>query len=175
MSSACNGHHDKEEWTKEELAEMQAKWGADWQFTGIGTFAHLDYAKCLVDPSVSYDIAIVGARFGPRAIRQASSRQTSTRGFNARAKINPYRNWAKIIDCGDIPITPFDNVIAREQMTQALKELGSRRAVSALSPRPRLLTLGGDHSLTLPALRALNDIYGRPVRVLHFDGMFTFP
>lgn len=29
MSSACNGHHDKGEWTKEELAEMQAKWGAD--------------------------------------------------------------------------------------------------------------------------------------------------
>ena len=113
-----------------------------------------------------------GARFGPRAIRQASSRQTAFRGFNPRANVNPYMNWAKIIDCGDIPITPFDNNIAREQMTQALTELGKRRTVSSLGPKPKLMTLGGDHSLTLPALRALKEIYGRPVRVLHFDGKF---
>lgn len=115
-----------------------------------------------------------GARFGPRAIRQASSRQTSFRGFNPRADINPYANWAKIIDCGDIPITPFDNDIAREQMTQAFKELGKRKSISALSPKPRIVTLGGDHSLALPALRALNEIYGKPIQVLHFDGMFLF-
>lgn len=113
-----------------------------------------------------------GARFGPRAIRQASSRQTAFRGFNPRANINPYQNWAKIVDCGDIPITPFDNTIAREQMTQAFKELGGRGTVSALSSRPKIITLGGDHSLALPALRALKEIYGRPVRVLHFDGRF---
>jgi agmatinase len=111
-----------------------------------------------------------GARFGPRAIRQASSRQTAYRGFNPRANINPYQNWAKILDCGDIPITPFDNVIAQEQMTQALTQLGKRKSVSSLCRRPKLVTLGGDHSLTLPALRALNEIYKRPVRVLHFDG-----
>lgn len=114
-----------------------------------------------------------GARFGPRAIRQASSRQTGFRGFNPRASINPYQNWAKIVDCGDIPITPFDNDIAREQMTQALKQLGKGKTVSALSPKPKLMTLGGDHSLTLPALRALKEIHGRPVRVLHFDGEAT--
>lgn len=55
-------------------------------------------------------------------------------------------------------------------MTQGLKELGSHRTVSSVSSKPKLMTLGGDHSLTLPALRALNEIYGRPVRVLHFDG-----
>lgn len=55
-------------------------------------------------------------------------------------------------------------------MTQAFKTLGKRKGVSALSPKPKLMTLGGDHSLTLPALRALNDIYGRPIQVLHFDG-----
>ncbi|POR37143.1 Asparagine--tRNA ligase, cytoplasmic [Tolypocladium paradoxum] len=183
LSSACGGHgnHDGEEWTEEELQELEDKWGCEWGFSGIGTFAHLEHVKCLTDPSVAYDIAIIGApfdtavtfrpgaRFGPRAIRQASSRQTTFRGFNPRAGVNPYQNWAKMIDCGDIPITPFDNNVAREQMTQALTQLGKRRAVSALSPRPKLMTLGGDHSLTLPALRALKEIYGRPVRVLHFD------
>ncbi|KAM4055331.1 arginase family protein [Hirsutella rhossiliensis] len=185
LPSACHGHgkhdDDDKEWSKEELAELEAKWGAEWGFSGIGSFAHLEHVKCLTDPGARYDIAIIGApfdtavtfrpgaRFGPRAIRHASSRQTAFRGFNPRAGINPYQSWAKIVDCGDIPITPFDNNIAREQMTQALKSLGERASVSALSPKPRMVTLGGDHSLTLPALRALNHVYGRPVRVLHFD------
>ncbi|KAL7934481.1 arginase family domain-containing protein [Trichoderma chlorosporum] len=182
LSTGCNhDKHDEREWTKEELAELEAKWGFDWSFTGFGSFAHLDYVKCLTDPAEKFDIAIVGApfdtavsyrpgaRFGPRAIRQASSRQTAFRGFNPRANINPYQNWARVVDCGDIPITPFDNDIAREQMTQAFTELGRRGTVSALSSKPKIITLGGDHSLALPALRALKEIYGRPIRVLHFD------
>ncbi|OPB40692.1 Arginase family protein [Trichoderma guizhouense] len=179
---ACGGHHDEKEWSSEELAELEAKWGHEWSFNGIGSFAHLDYVKCLTNPQEKYDIAIIGApfdnavsfrpgaRFGPRAIRQASSRQTSLRAFNPRANINPYQNWARIVDCGDIPITPFDNNIATEQMTQAFKNLGRARPISSLSQgKPKLITLGGDHSLALPALRSLNEIYGRPVRVLHFD------
>lgn len=66
----------------------------------------------------------------------------------------------------------MDNSIAREQMTQALEQLGRHGTVSGLSKRPKLMTLGGDHSLTLPALRALNEIYGKPIQVLHFDGEF---
>ncbi|PHH85678.1 hypothetical protein CDD83_90 [Cordyceps sp. RAO-2017] len=183
LSSSCAGHgsNDDRHWSKEELAELEAKWALEWPFSSIGSFAHLDHAKCLVNPSVRYDIAIVGApfdtavsfrpgaRFGPVAIRQAAARQSALRAFNHRAGINPYQNWAKIVDCGDIPVTPFDNNIARKQMTEALEELGRRRPVSSLRPKPRIVTLGGDHSLTLPALRALNAIHGRPVRVLHFD------
>jgi agmatinase len=97
------------------------------------------------------------------------------RGFNPRAGINPYQNWAKIVDCGDISITPIDNNIAREQMTQAFKQLGRRKTVSALAPKARLVTLGGDHSLALPALRALNEIHGKPIQVLHFDGGLIVP
>ena len=33
---------------------------------------------------------------------------------------------------------------------------------------PRIITLGGDHTITLPILRALNSAYG-PVSVIHFD------
>ncbi|RDA91490.1 hypothetical protein CP533_4563 [Ophiocordyceps camponoti-saundersi (nom. inval.)] len=186
-ASACAAHGTHDEggaWSKEALAELEAKWGYEWAFSGIGSFAHLDHVKCLTDPSVDFDIAIIGApfdtavtfrpgaRFGPRAIRQASARQTAFRGFNTRAGFNPYQNWAKIIDCGDIPITPFDNQIALEQMTQAFLELGKRKPPPksrATNPKPRLVTLGGDHSLALPALRAIKEIYGRPVRVLHFD------
>jgi len=137
---------------------------------------------------VTYDIAILGApfdtavsyrpgaRFGPRAIRAGSARQTSFRGFNARANINPYTSWAKIIDCGDIPVTPFDNALALRQMSEAFSELGSRpptpeSAASnhAYHQKPKLLTLGGDHSIALPALRALTAVYGHPITVVHFD------
>ncbi|EPS38191.1 hypothetical protein H072_8061 [Dactylellina haptotyla CBS 200.50] len=175
------------------LEELQRKWSNDWAFSGISTFAHLPYTKCLVNPQEAYDIAIIGApfdtavsyrpgaRFGPRAIRAASARQTSFRGFNHRAGFNPYNSWAKIIDCGDIPVVPMDNLMAMEQMTEALEELLSRDSHTYLSAAseeekeaveekkvPKIVTLGGDHTIALAALRALNQHYG-PVAVLHFD------
>ncbi|KAL7626808.1 hypothetical protein AAE478_003582 [Parahypoxylon ruwenzoriense] len=181
---ACGGHgHQVREWSQEELDKLEKKWGTEWGYSGITTFAHLEYHKCLTTPSELFDIAIIGApfdtavsyrpgaRFGPRAIRAASARQTSFRGFNPRANINPYQSWARILDCGDVPVVPADNAVALRQMTAAFTELGSRAAVASpqLLTRPKLVTLGGDHSLSLPALRALNAIYGKPVRVLHFD------
>lgn len=33
---------------------------------------------------------------------------------------------------------------------------------------PRVITLGGDHTITLPLLRSINKAYG-PVTVIHFD------
>ncbi|WPG99656.1 Hypothetical protein R9X50_00247500 [Acrodontium crateriforme] len=171
-------------WTQDDL---DAKWGTDWGFSGISTFAHLPHQRCLQHPETEYDIAIVGvpfdtavsyrpgARFGPRAIRAASARQTSFRGFNPRAGINPYLEWAKIIDCGDIPITPFDNALALRQMSEAFTNLAhnsapqdSRESHVLYRHKPKLLTLGGDHSIALPTLRALNVIYGN-VAVVHFD------
>lgn len=146
-----------------------------------------DHTRCLQHPERTYDIAILGApfdtavtyrpgaRFGPRAIRSASQRMTAFRGYNARANLNPYTAWAKIIDCGDIPITPFDNALALRQMTEAFGNLAQSQApedsrASSITYRnkPKLLTLGGDHSIALPTLRALNTIYDG-VAVLHFD------
>ena len=121
---------------------------------------------CLLTP-------LPGARFGPRAIRAASARQISHRGFNTRAGINPFTSWPHILDCGDIPITPFDNALALRQMTEAYLELLSRRPLSYSNPishvHPKLITLGGDHSIALPALRALQKTYRQPIAVLHFD------
>ncbi|TID21498.1 hypothetical protein E6O75_ATG04893 [Venturia nashicola] len=183
-----HNHQDPERFSAKRLEELAGKWGTDWGFSGIGAFAHLPHVRCLTDPASTYDIGIIGApfdtavsyrpgaRFGPRAIRAASGRQTSFRGFNARAGINPYTSWAKILDCGDIPITPFDNPLALRQMSEAFLELGSRPPTPSAAgsgfdfrKKPRLLTLGGDHSIALPALRALNKIYGKPVSVVHFD------
>lgn len=183
LLSLVTGHAhsspDQQVIDEDRLTELHRKWNEDWGFSGISTFAHLEHVKCLTHPGRLYDVAIVGApfdtavsyrpgaRFGPRAIRAASARQTSLRGFNPRAGFNPYSSWASILDCGDIPINPFDNELALRQMTEAFSELAHRPSASGRQ-HPKLLTLGGDHSLALPALRALNEIYG-PVAVLHFD------
>ncbi|KAK4935565.1 hypothetical protein LTR10_023390 [Elasticomyces elasticus] len=167
------------------LDELEAKFGTDWGFTGISTFAHLKHIKCLTTPYEQFDIGIIGApfdtavsyrpgaRFGPRAIRAASARQTSFRGFNHRAGINPYQSWPHILDCGDIPVTPFDNALALHQMTSAYTELVSRQPLSYTNPpshtHPKLISLGGDHSIALAALRALEKVHKRPIAVLHFD------
>ncbi|KAI4107188.1 MAG: hypothetical protein L6R37_001765 [Teloschistes peruensis] len=165
--------------------ELHRKWDFEWGFSGISTFAHLKHVKCLSDRDSPFDIGIIGAafdtavsyrpgaRFGPRAIRAASARQTPFRGFNPRRGLNPYTSPYTILDCGDIPITPFDNALALRQMSEAFLELGSRTPALIQgddhSPKPKLLTLGGDHSIALPALRALNKIYGGPIAVMHFD------
>ncbi|KAK5989628.1 Putative agmatinase 2 [Cladobotryum mycophilum] len=172
-------------------AELQRLWGFEWSYSGISTFAHLKHVSCLTEPDMPFDIGIIGApfdtavsyrpgaRFGPRAIRAASSRQSRSRGWNPRANINPYKSGLEIVDCGDIPLMPVDNGVALKQMTQAMTELGLRNtAAGALHASgdgrsskqpPKLLTLGGDHSVALGALRALRQIYGKPITVLHFD------
>ncbi|PGH13244.1 agmatinase [Helicocarpus griseus UAMH5409] len=183
---AHHGHGDEhEEIPIERREELLKKWDQEWGFAGVSTFAHLKHVKCLIEPDEQYDIAVLGApfdtavsyrpgaRFGPRAIRAASARQLPANSYNTRAAINPYLNWARILDCGDIPVTPFDNGLAERQMYEAFLELGTRPVPNPIpgisNGKPKLVTLGGDHSITLPALRALYKIYGKPITVLHFD------
>ncbi|CEP61846.1 agmatinase LALA0_S04e02036g [Lachancea lanzarotensis] len=164
-----------------ENEDLQEVWGQDWPFSGIQTFAHLEHQKCLLNRSLDFDVGVIGvpfdtavtfrpgARFGPQAIRRASQRQTSLRGFNFRTGINPYQSWAKVLDCGDVPVTPMDNKLALQMMTAAYENLLTRNSTLQQDEMPpRLVTLGGDHSIILPALRQLHKIYG-PVSVIHFD------
>ncbi|KAF4614399.1 hypothetical protein G7Y89_g15337 [Cudoniella acicularis] len=172
--------HERE-FVQDSTEELERKWSFEWGYSGVNSFAHLEHIKCLTKPETLFDIAILGvpfdtavtyrpgARFGPRAIRAASSRQTSFRGFNHRAALNPYLSWARILDCGDIPTTPFHNAVALTQMTSAYLELGHRSSLSSSLPHPKIISLGGDHSLALAALRGLKSVYGTPIAVLHFD------
>lgn len=75
-----------------------------------------------------------------------------------------------------MPVTPFDNALALRQMTEGYAELAARsppgsstRAHDDQRTFSKLVSIGGDHSIVLPALRALRDKYGRPIAVLHFD------
>lgn len=166
----------------------------DQPFSGPLTFSHLAYARCLEDESIDFDIAILGilfdtgtsyrpgARFGPYAIRSGSRRQREIRAYSLAWGSNPYEQGSKIIDCGDVPVSPFDNALAIDQMEVAYSTLLARsissKALSAWKhgavlakdgrEHPRIISMGGDHTIVLPILRALYKIYG-PIAVIHFD------
>lgn len=103
----------------DEEIDRVSRWTAGYSFTGIQTFAHLPHKQCLVEQDAPFDLAVIGvpfdtsvayrpgARFGPRAIRAASQRQLPSRGFNHAQGINPYQNWATVLDCGDVPVSPL--------------------------------------------------------------------
>lgn len=52
----------------------------------------------------------------------------------------------------------------REPATDAMKAGPSIKGKTL----PRVITLGGDHTITLPLLRSMNKAYG-PITVIHFD------
>lgn len=165
----------------------------DQPFSGPPAFSHLAYARCLEDESVGFDIAVLGipfdtgtsyrpgARFGPFGIRSGSRRQRDIHAYTLAWGNNPYEQGFRIIDCGDVPVSPFDNALAINQMEVAYSSLLARSisskvpawkegAVLAKDGRehPRIVSMGGDHTIVLPILRALYKIFG-PVSVIHFD------
>lgn len=117
------------------------------------------------DTSVSYR---PGARFGPRGIRAASSREKKGRSFNTVYGLDPFEQNLEIIDCGDIPLTPFDAAHAFKQMEQGYRQILYHPTGNSGWHRPRILSLGGDHSIVLPILRSLKSVYG-PISVIHLD------
>ncbi|CDS02893.1 hypothetical protein LRAMOSA00295 [Lichtheimia ramosa] len=154
---------------------------ADSLYAGLGTFSHLPYVQCLQNDSLAYDIAFIGApfdsgvsyrpgaRFGPAAIREGSRRTLLTGGYNVPQKVDPFSSWATVLDCGDIFMTPFDKELALRQLQYGYASLLDHPTADIEKGTiPRLLTMGGDHTITLPILRALHAVYG-PVSVIHFD------
>ncbi|KAI8069375.1 agmatinase [Gongronella butleri] len=154
---------------------------ADAVFAGISTFAHLPYEKCWDNKDATFDIAFLGApldtatsyrpgaRFGPSGIRDISRRLTLYGGYNVPLDVNPFRDWAKIVDCGDIFATSYDNELAFRQITEGHQALLHRTPANPkYGKNPRLITLGGDHSITYSMLKSMHSAYG-PVSVIHFD------
>ncbi|KZV62351.1 agmatinase [Peniophora sp. CONT] len=171
---------------------------ADSVFSGITTFAKLPWVKCLGKESdVPFDIAFLGApfdtgtsyrpgaRFGPSGIRAGSRRLTLYGGYNVPLAVNPFLSGLRLVDCGDIPVTPYDNAYAIKQIEDGHKTLLHRIPFSALGndtetgkplvplsidgkSHPRIVTLGGDHTIVLPLLRSISSAYG-PISVIHFD------
>ncbi|RFU26854.1 hypothetical protein B7463_g9481, partial [Scytalidium lignicola] len=167
----------------------------DSEFFGLKTFANLPYLNCLTgggggrksveeeddDRNGRYDIAIIGApfdtgvtarpgaRYGPSGVRTGSQRIEPNFSWSVYTGENVLASWAKIVDCGDVPLTFLDNTYALRQLDEAHKIISGKPAHTLLkSKTPRIITLGGDHTTTLSALRSTYERWG-PVSVIHFD------
>jgi agmatinase len=133
-------------------------------YAGIATFGRAPHVPSAAGADVAilgvpYDSSTsyrAGARFGPRAIREQS---LLLWGYNNAQRVAPFRTL-KVVDLGDVDVVPPDIAATHQQI-----ELAAGRAIEAGS---RLVTLGGDHSISLPLLRAHARRHG-PMAVVHFD------
>lgn len=96
-----------------------------------------------------------GARFGPRAIRQASQMLCDA--------IHPWFNVSPLDSLGDAGDLELPNT-SLESMRAELQPM-----LRPLLDAHHMVWLGGDHSITLPLLRAYREQQGQPVAVIHFD------
>jgi len=96
-----------------------------------------------------------GARFGPRAIREASHMLCDG--------IHPYFNVSPEGVLGDTGDLQLPNT-SLEAMRAAMMPM-----VSALIRAHHMAWIGGDHSITLPLLRAYKAWLGKPLALIHFD------
>lgn len=134
-------------------------------FAGATSFLRRNYTKDLTGvelaiTGVAFDQAVShrsGTRFGPRAIREAST-------------LNPYdppHGWPtdpleemSIIDYGDLAFDYAKTAAFPDALTAHIRGI--------LAAGAGTVTLGGDHFITWPILRAYAEKFG-PLGVIHFD------
>ena len=136
------------------------------RYAGPSTFARIpelrDVDSCDVAIiGVPFDAGTIyrpGARFGPQAVRQAS-RQLRT-NYHPNYDVEPFK-VQQVADAGDITCNPFN-------IDEAIKQIEDG-ATDLLNKVGSIITIGGDHTIALPLLRAVNKKCGQPVALVHFD------
>ncbi len=140
---------------------------------GDGTFAYVSNATFLKAPLASSASKIVlagvcwdgattnrsGARLGPAGIRRASHMLCD--GEHALFNISPLEPRFHFGDAGDFSLP---NTSLERMRTELIPKV-----LGLLNRYQHAVFLGGDHSITLPILRAYRAHFGRPLAVLHFD------
>ena len=134
------------------------------RFAGPETFARLPRLDEVGTASVAvlgvpFDSGVSyrpGARFGPSGVRAGSK---LLRPYHPELDVHPW-HVHQVADAGDVAVNPFDIVTAMDQVGTGVRALGESV--------DRLVTIGGDHTIALPLLRAVADKHG-PVALVHFD------
>lgn len=96
-----------------------------------------------------------GARHGPRQMRDLS---TMIRAMNPATNISPFAA-VNCADLGDVPPNPVDIQDSLDRVTEFVSVMKEKNIVS--------MTVGGDHLVTLPILRAL--AIDEPLGLIQFD------
>ena len=123
------------------------------RYAGPSTFARLPELREVE----SCDVAIVGvpfdagtsyrpgARFGPQSIRQASRHLRTN--YHPSYDVEPFK-IQQVADAGDIACNPFS-------IDEAIKQI-EVGATDLLNKVGGIISLGGDHTIAVPLLRAIN-------------------
>lgn len=135
-------------------------------YAGITSFMRRKYTRDLtgadvVVTGVPFDTATTnrpGARLGPRAIRNASTIMAWEKMYGM--EFDPFDKLA-VIDYGDCL---FDH-----GRPQGVPDEIEAHAWHIISQGPGLLTLGGDHFIAYPLIKAHVRKHGGPLSLLHFD------
>jgi agmatinase len=134
------------------------------RFSGLATFLRLPH----VPRAEELDIALIGIpydggatyrsgpRFGPRHVREQSA---IIRPWNPALNLDPFDKW-RIGDFGDLSINPLSIEDTFQRITEQLN--------TVLKSGARTASVGGDHSILLPILRAIHKRFG-PVGLIQFD------
>ena len=134
------------------------------RFAGPGTMMRIP----AVDSAAGMDAVFIGipldigtsnrsgTRFGPKQIRAESVLMCP---YNMWTRAAPFDSL-RVGDLGDVPINTFDLKDSVARITAFYNEVLAHDVVP--------LTLGGDHTLTLPVLRAVAAKHG-PVGLIHVD------
>ncbi|WP_459980496.1 agmatinase [Nocardioides sp. AN3] len=134
------------------------------RFAGPATFARLPRldevrAADVVVAGVPFDAGVSyrpGARFGPAHVRESSR---LLRPYHPALDVSPF-DVAQVADAGDIAANPF----AIEEVLEAVEH----GALTLTEGGARLVTIGGDHTISLALLRAARRRHG-DLALLHFD------
>ncbi|MEO6918063.1 MAG: agmatinase [Collimonas sp.] len=134
------------------------------RFGGIATMMRLPHVTssagldaCFV--GVPFDLGTSnrsGARFGPRQIRTES---VLLRPYNMATRAAPF-DALRVADLGDVAINPY-NLLDSVRLIENAYD-----SIVASGCRP--ISLGGDHTIALPILRALHRKYGK-IGLIHVD------
>lgn len=135
-------------------------------FGGAPSFLRRKYTKDLTGADlaitgVPFDQAVTnrtGTRLGPRAIREASTLQPYDPPYGWG--FDPLTEFA-VVDYGDLA---FDYAKVSEfpkTLTNHIKGI--------LDQGVGTVTLGGDHYISFPILKAYAEMFGKPLSLLHFD------
>jgi agmatinase len=138
------------------------------RFAGVPSFLRLPVLEA-ADEVPGVDVLLMGlpldagtsfragARFGPRAVRDASS---LARRFSSALGIDIYEEL-RVADGGDLPLTPHD-------IDQALETISARSEAIARSGVIGGF-VGGDQTVTLGVLRGIHRAKLKPVGMVHID------
>lgn len=65
-------------------------------------------------------------------------------------RVNPFADWATVVDCGDISNSPFDKLEAIRELERGWRKIGSRKPRDVdQGEHVRLVSIGGDHTISM--------------------------